>query len=108
MASGLPDVVKKWTEKVELGKFDIPVDGLVICYDDVEYAATGSVTGHHSTRAGLAFKWEDVSGFSELDHIEWSCAASTITPVAIFKEIKLEGKPQQIPTPAITGESVNN
>lgn len=87
----LQSVVEKWTDKVESGKFDIPVDGLVICYEDTEYAATGSVTGHHATRAGLAFKWEDVSGISELDHIEWSCAASTITPVAIFKPIKLEG-----------------
>lgn len=90
-ASGLPDVVKNWTEKVDSGKFDIPVDGLVICYDDTDYAATGNVTGHHATRAGLAFKWEDVSGLAELDHIEWSCAASTITPVAIFMPIKLEG-----------------
>lgn len=90
-ASELPGIVRKWTDQVESGKYDIPVDGLVICYDDTEYAATGSVTGHHATRAGLAFKWEDVSEFSELDHIEWSCSASTITPVAIFKPVKLEG-----------------
>lgn len=90
-ASELPDVVQKWTEKVESGKYDLPVDGLVICFDDTEYASTGNVTGHHATNAGLAFKWEDVSGFAELEYIEWSCAASTITPVAIFKPIKLEG-----------------
>lgn len=90
-ASELPGVIEKWTEKVVSRKFDIPVDGLVICYEDTNFAATGSVTGHHATRAGLAFKWEDVSGLSELDHIEWSCATSTITPVAIFNEIKLEG-----------------
>lgn len=40
-------------------KMDIPVDGLVICYDDTDYAASGSVTGHHATRAGFAFKWQD-------------------------------------------------
>ncbi|HBP38969.1 MAG TPA: NAD-dependent DNA ligase LigA, partial [Clostridiales bacterium] len=90
-AADLPDVVGKWTKKVESGQFDIPVDGLVICYDDTEYAAAGRVTEHHATRAGLAFKWDDVSGFAELDHIEWSCAASTITPVAIFTPIQLEG-----------------
>ncbi|MDW7655858.1 MAG: NAD-dependent DNA ligase LigA [Bacillota bacterium] len=90
-ASELPGIVKKWTDKVDAGKYDIPVDGLVICYDDTEYAATGSVTGHHATRAGIAYKWEDVSEFSELDHIEWSCSASTITPVAIFTPVKLEG-----------------
>ena len=37
----------------------LPVDGLVIAYDDTVYAATGSVTGHHATRAGYAFKWQD-------------------------------------------------
>ena len=26
-----------------------------------------------------------------LDHIEWSCAASTITPVAVFEPVQLEG-----------------
>ena len=68
-----------------------PVDGLVITYDDTLYAATGSVTGHHATRAGYAFKWQDESADSVLDHIEWSCAASTITPVAVFEPVELEG-----------------
>ncbi|MBQ1878416.1 MAG: NAD-dependent DNA ligase LigA, partial [Erysipelotrichaceae bacterium] len=68
-----------------------PVDGLVICYDDTVYASQGSVTGHHATNAGYAFKWQDESRESVLDHIEWSCAASTITPVAIFAPIDLEG-----------------
>lgn len=68
-----------------------PVDGLVITYDDTAYASTGSVTGHHATRAGYAFKWKDESADTELDHIEWSCAASTISPVAVFKPVELEG-----------------
>ena len=71
--------------------FPFPVDGLVITYDDTEYAATGSVTGHHATRAGLAFKWQDEAAETELQDIEWSCAASTISPVAIFRPVELEG-----------------
>lgn len=90
-STGLPDVIKKWTERVERGEMLIPVDGLVITYDDTEYASTGSVTGHHATRAGLAFKWQDEAAVSTLDHIEWSCAASTITPVAVFAPVQLEG-----------------
>ena len=84
-------VIDKWTEKVETGKMDLPVDGLVICFDDTEYAASGSVTGHHAARAGYAFKWQDVSAKSRLDHIEWSCATSTISPVAVFEPVQLEG-----------------
>ena len=68
-----------------------PVDGLVIAYDDTVYASTGSVTGHHATRAGYAFKWQDESAETVLDYIEWSCAASTITPVAVFAPVELEG-----------------
>lgn len=83
--------IDKFTEKVTSKKNPFPVDGLVICYDDTVYAATGSVTGHHATRAGFAFKWQDEHAETELDHIEWSCAASTITPVAVFKPVELEG-----------------
>ena len=90
-AQTLPDAINRWTAKVESGEMDIPVDGLVICYDDTEYAASGSVTGHHATRAGYAFKWQDVSAKSKLLHVEWSCAASTISPVAVFQPILLEG-----------------
>lgn len=88
---GLSGAVERWTEKVESGRMDLPVDGLVICYDDTKYAASGSVTGHHAAKAGYAFKWQDVSALSKLLYIEWSCAASTISPVAVFEPVLLEG-----------------
>ena len=90
-AAHLPEAIGRWTERVEKGEMLIPVDGLVISYDDTEYASSGSVTGHHATRGGLAFKWQDASAISTLDHIEWSCAASVITPVAVFDPVRLEG-----------------
>ena len=83
--------IERWTEKVTKRENPYPVDGLVIVYDDAEYAATGSVTGHHATRAGYAFKWADESASTELDHVEWSCASSTISPVAVFRPVELEG-----------------
>ena len=88
-AYGLPETVARWTERVS--EYPYPVDGLVITYEDTVYASTGSVTGHHATRAGLAFKWQDRSALTTLDHVEWSCAASTITPVAVFSPVQLEG-----------------
>ncbi len=90
-AGELPAAVDAWTRKVESKAMDLPVDGLVICYDDTEYASSGSVTGHHATKAGYAFKWQDVSAESELLYVEWSCAASTISPVAVFQPVQLEG-----------------
>jgi len=80
-----------FTEKVVSKQNPFPVDGLVVCYDDTAYAQTGSVTGHHATRAGLAFKWQDEAADTVLQEIEWSCAASTISPVAIFQPVELEG-----------------
>lgn len=83
--------IEEWTKRVETGKMDLPVDGLVICYEDTEYASTGSVTGHHATRAGYAFKWQDEAVESKLRYIEWSCAVSTISPVAVFEPVQIEG-----------------
>lgn len=90
-AETLPKMIEEWTRRVESGKMDLPVDGLVICYDDTDYASTGSVTGHHATRAGYAFKWQDESVESRLRYIEWSCAVSTISPVAVFEPVQIEG-----------------
>lgn len=94
----IQDVIDRWTLRVTGDPDDktvitnpYPVDGLVVTYDDTAYAQTGSVTGHHATRAGYAFKWQDESAETKLDHIEWSCAASTISPVAVFQPVELEG-----------------
>ena len=89
--ANIDNVISQWTQKVTDRKNPYPVDGLVIVYDDTEYASTGSVTGHHATRSGYAFKWQDESAHTELVEIEWSCAASTISPVAIFTPVELEG-----------------
>ncbi len=87
----IEEVIARWTEKVTHRVCPYPVDGLVITYDDTAYARTGSVTGHHATRAGYAFKWQDESAETQLEHIEWSCAANTINPVAVFRPVELEG-----------------
>lgn len=89
--SHVEEAIGKWTEHVTSKLNPFPVDGLVITFDDTELAASGSVTGHHATKAGLAFKWQDESAQTELQEIEWSCAASTISPVAIFTPVELEG-----------------
>ncbi len=87
----IQEKIDEFTQKVTHKKQPFPVDGLVITYDDTQYASTGSVTGHHATRGGYAFKWQDEYAETVLDHIEWSCAASTISPVAVFQPVELEG-----------------
>lgn len=87
----LEAAIDRWTHKVTDKICPYPVDGLVITYDDAAYAKTGSVTGHHATREGLAFKWQDEAARTKLDHIEWSCAVGSISPVAVFEPVELEG-----------------
>ena len=83
--------IDRWTDRVTSKANPYPVDGLVVTYDDVAYAKTGSVTGHHATRAGLAFKWQDETAATTLERIEWSCAVASISPVAVFEPVALEG-----------------
>ncbi|MBO7166177.1 MAG: NAD-dependent DNA ligase LigA [Kiritimatiellae bacterium] len=83
--------IEGWTKKVTNSENPFPVDGLVVTYDDVEFSKTGSVTGHHATRGGLAFKWQDTQAITRLNHIEWSCAVSSISPIAVFDAVQLEG-----------------
>ncbi|MBR1526973.1 MAG: NAD-dependent DNA ligase LigA [Prevotella sp.] len=84
-------VINRFTDKVTSKANPYPVDGLVVTYDDTAFASSGSITGHHATRAGLAFKWQDEAAETTLEHIEWSCAANTISPVAVFLPVELEG-----------------
>ena len=90
-AGSVESGIAAFTAEVTSKQNPYPVDGLVVCYDDTAYAQTGSVTGHHATRAGLAFKWQDEAADTVLERVEWSCAASTISPVAIFRPVELEG-----------------
>lgn len=87
----IENAVAAFTKQAENNQSVYPVDGLVLVYADWAYSQTGSVTGHHATRAGFAFKWEDEAVVTKLKHIEWSCAAWAITPVAVFEPVKLEG-----------------
>jgi len=89
--ASLRAAIDRWTRLVTDRINPYPVDGLVVAYDDTAYAATGSVTGHHATRAGFAFKWQDETAETALERIEWSCAVHAISPVAVFAPVALEG-----------------
>ena len=85
------EVVYRWSKSVGRGEINYPVDGLVIVYDDTEYAASGSVNGRFATNAGLAYKWRDTVKTTTLRDVEWMCGVGHITPVAVFDPIRLEG-----------------
>ena len=71
--------------------YSIPIDGVVVRYDDEEYSASLGNTAHHP-RGALAFKFYDEIYSSRLLDIEWTMGRlGTLTPVAVFEPIEIEG-----------------
>lgn len=69
----------------------IPIDGIVVTYDDVAYSRSCGFTGHHY-KDGLAFKFEDEQFETVLRKIEWNPTRfGDIAPVAIFDPVEIDG-----------------
>lgn len=69
----------------------IPIDGLVLTFDDLEYANTLGNTSHHPLYS-IAFKYNDDVEFTKIRKVEWQVGRTgVLTPVAIFDEVELDG-----------------
>ena len=69
----------------------IPIDGLVVKYNDCKYYESLGRTDHHF-RGGIAFKFYDETYETELLDIEYTMGRTgVLTPVAIFKTIEIDG-----------------
>ncbi|MCR4793033.1 MAG: NAD-dependent DNA ligase LigA [Lachnospiraceae bacterium] len=74
-----------------IASYEIPSDGLVLTYEDVNYGASLGRTAK-SPRHSIAFKWADETAETTLREIEWSASRTgLINPVAIFDPVELEG-----------------
>ena len=74
-----------------VSKNDLPSDGLVALYDDIQYGDSLGSTAKFP-RNSIAFKWEDETRETYLQEIEWSPSRTgLINPVAIFEPVELEG-----------------
>ena len=81
--------IDAYEEKIQ--SFEIPSDGLVLIYDDIEYGLSLGSTAKFP-RDSIAFKWEDETAQTTLTEIEWSASRTgLINPVAIFEPVELEG-----------------
>ncbi len=75
----------------EAPKSDLPADGLVLSYDDIEYGRSLGSTSKFP-RDSIAFKWEDETKETTLREIEWSTSRTgLINPIAIFDPVEIEG-----------------
>ena len=83
------DVIDSFEKKIET--FDIPSDGLVLSFDDINFGVSLGRTAKFP-RDSIAFKWKDEKRETILKEIEWSPSRTgLINPVAIFESVELEG-----------------
>lgn len=88
-AADLETWIDKLQEKADT--LDLPIDGMVVTYDNIPYSLGCGRTGHHF-KDGLAFKFEDDLLESVLREVEWNPTRSgMIAPVAIFDPIEMDG-----------------
>lgn len=89
---GLPDAYDEQEFiKTRAKKYGWPIDGLVFKYDNIAYGKSKGSTGHHFNNA-MALKFYDESTSTSLLDIEWSMGRmGTLTPVAIFETIEIDG-----------------
>ena len=87
VSESLLDVIEGFKKRVY--ENDFPTDGLVLTYNDQNYARSLGNTGHHP-RGSIAMKWTDETETTTVREIEWSVGKTgVITPVAIFDTVRL-------------------
>ena len=90
-AAGLAESLSRFSQAAAAPGFDLPVDGLVLEYDDIAYSESLGATSKYPRNA-MAFKWQDEEAETELLEIEWSTSRTgLINPIAVFKPVELEG-----------------
>ncbi|WP_326910873.1 NAD-dependent DNA ligase LigA [Sedimentibacter sp. MB31-C6] len=88
-SSNVEETVKWFAEHIT--KNDMPSDGLVLTYDDIEFGQSLGATAKFP-RDSIAFKWKDEIKETKLLEIEWSASRTgLINPIAIFEPVELEG-----------------
>lgn len=88
-ADNVAKAVADFAKRIE--NFDLPSDGLVLIFNDIEYGESLGSTAKFP-RNGIAFKWRDETAVTKLTEIEWSPSRTgLINPIAIFEPVSLEG-----------------
>ena len=77
--------------KNKINEYDIPSDGLVLLYNDIEYGKQLGTTAKYPKNA-IAFKWQDETAETKLIDVDWLVSRTgLINPVAVFEPVELEG-----------------
>lgn len=85
----LKDTISSLTKELQNG--DIPVDGLVLTYDDIRTCNLLGETAKYP-KDSIAFKWSDELYDTELIGIEWNTSRTgLVNPVAVFSPVEISG-----------------
>lgn len=69
----------------------IPIDGLVVMYDDIAYGESLGMTGHHPHHS-IAFKFANDEYETVLRDIEWDVSRTgLVNPTAVFDPVIIDG-----------------
>lgn len=90
--SSIDNIEKKIEELKTIAKEkSLPIDGLVITYNNVEYGKSLGMTGHHPKHS-LAYKFYDDIYPTELLNVEFTMGKTgVLTPTAVFKPVEIDG-----------------
>ena len=87
--NNLKDEVLNYKEKIKT--YDIPSDGLVLTFNDIEYGNNLGSTAKYPKHS-IAFKWQDETAKTILREVDWMASRTgLINPVAVFDPVELEG-----------------
>ncbi|MGI6767084.1 MAG: NAD-dependent DNA ligase LigA [Lentihominibacter sp.] len=88
-AENIEEAVRDFAGKIE--GFELPSDGLVLIYDDIEYGSSLGKTAKFP-KDSIAFKWQDEVKETLLREVLWNASRTgLINPIAIFEPVELEG-----------------
>ena len=77
--------------KTRVVDYDIPSDGLVLTYNDINYGLSLGTTAKFPKHS-IAFKWQDETETTTLRSVDWLVSRTgLINPVAVFDPVELEG-----------------
>ena len=87
--NNIEEEVLKYKDKII--DYDIPSDGLVLTFDDIEYGLSLGMTNKFPKHS-IAFKWKDETVKTKLLNIDWQTSRTgLINPVAVFEPVEIEG-----------------
>ena len=87
--NNIEEEVLNYKEKIK--EYDIPSDGLVLSFDDIEYGISLGMTNKFPKHS-IAFKWKDETVQTKLINIDWQTSRTgLINPVAVFEPVEIEG-----------------